>query len=122
MKYKEWLEKWLKNDVGASAKQRTCARYLEIIRVHIVPKLGDIEITTLTLFILQNYVTELINSGNIKTGKALSSSTVNSIITVIQNSLKIAYMLNYISSYTADKIKRPKVSERKIECYLTNRQ
>lgn len=122
MKCKEWLEKWLKNYVEPTAKQRTYEKYSQIVNLHISPKFGDMDITDFTPFVLQNYVTELISKENVITGKEISSSTINSIITVIQSSLKTAYMLNYISSYGADKVKRPKINERKVKCFSINEQ
>ncbi len=52
----------------------------------------------------------------------MSPNTVNGMITVVQNSLKIAYTLGYISEYTADNIKRPKTQEKKVECFSSAEQ
>lgn len=90
MSYKDWLSVWLDNVVKLTAKARTYARYKEIIDGHIVPKLGDYELNDLTPLLLQKFVTELLQSGNLITGKGLSSNTVNTVITVLQNSLKSA--------------------------------
>ena len=117
MKYEEWLVSWLKNYIQPSSKQRTYMRYSEIVNQHIVPKLGQFDMNELTPLTLQGFVTELLDSGNLKTLNGLSSNSVNAIITVIQNSLKTAYTLNYIGDYTADKIKRPRTDEKKIECF-----
>ena len=73
-------------------------------------------------FELQHFVTELVKSGNLKTGKELSVNSVNAIITVVQGSLKVAYMLGYTKEYVADKIKRPKAREKKIECFSIEEQ
>lgn len=56
-------------------------------------------------------------SGNLKTGKGLSANSVNSIITVIQNTLKTAYTIGIIDEYTGERIKRPRASEKKVECF-----
>ncbi len=50
--------------------------------------------------------------------KGLSPNTVNAMITVVQNSLKTAYALVDITEYHADKIKRPKIQEKKVECFF----
>lgn len=76
----------------------------------------------LTPLILQKYVTELTKSGNLKTGKGLAPNSVNAIITVIQSALQQAYTLGYLTVYTADKIKRPKTVEKKIECFSVAEQ
>ena len=93
MKYGEWLTEWLNNYVKISAKHRTIERYTEIINNHLIPSVGELELQELTPIILQKYITELLKCGNKRTGDGLSSSAVNSIITVIQNSLHTAFNL-----------------------------
>ncbi len=117
MKYQDWLNEWMENYIMPSSKQRTYTRYGEIVRLHIVSQLGEYEMSELTPLVLQKYVTALLNSGNLQTGKGLSANSVNGIITVLQNSLKLAYTLGIISEYNADKIKRPKATEKKVECF-----
>lgn len=41
---------------------------------------------------------------------------------MLQNSLKLAYTLGIISEYNADKIKRPKATEKKVECFSLSEQ
>ena len=113
MLYKEWLSNWLENYVQPSAKQRTYMRYKEIVGQHIIPQLGDLELSEITPYVLQCYLTELLKSGNLRTRKGLSANSVNSIITVIQNTLKTAYSLGMVGEYVGDKIKRPRMSEKK---------
>ena len=122
MLYKEWLSNWLENYVQPSAKQRTYTRYKEIVEQHIIPQLGDLELSEITPYVLQCYITELLKCGNLRTGKGLSANSVNSIITAIQNTLKTAYSLGMVSEYTGDKIKRPRTSEKKVECFSMSEQ
>ena len=122
MLYKEWLSNWLENYVQPSAKQRTYTRYKEIVEQHINPQLGELDLSEITPYILQCYVTELLRSGNLRTGKGLSANSVNSVITVIQDTLKTAYSLEIISKYVGDKIKRPRTIEKKIECFSISEQ
>ncbi len=117
MKYHDWLNEWMENYIMPSSKQRTYTRYGDIVRLHIVPQLGEYDISDLSPLVLQKYVTELLNNGNLQTGEGLSANSVNGIITVLQNSLKLAYTLGIISEYNADKIKRPKATEKKVECF-----
>lgn len=117
MKYGEWLTEWLNNYVKISAKHRTIERYSEIINKHLIPSIGEMEMKELTPMILQKYVSKLLECGNKRTGAGLSSSAVNSIITVIQNSLHTAFNLRYIEDIVGDKLKRPKAVEKQIECF-----
>ena len=122
MLYKEWLSNWLENYVQPSAKWRTYTRYKEILEKHIIPQLGDLELSEITPYVLQCYVTELLKNGNLRTSEGLSANSINSIITVIQNTLKTAYSLEIVSEYVGDKIKRPRTSEKKIECFSLSEQ
>ena len=117
MKYGMWLDEWFRNYIQPSSKIKTCERYFEIIEKHLKVKLGEYELDELTPLVLQRYVTELLRSGNIVTGKGLAANSVNGIITVIQNSLKLAYTLGELKEYTADKIKRPKTKEKEVSCF-----
>ena len=122
MLYKEWLSNWLKNYVQSSTKQRTYTRYKEIVEQHIIPQLGDLELSEITPYVFQCYITELLKSGNLRTGEGLSANSVNSIITVTQNTLKTAYSLGFVSEYVGDKIRRPRISEKMIECFSMSEQ
>ena len=117
MKYGMWLDEWFRNYMQPSSKIKTCERYSEIIEKHLKVKLGEYELDELTPLVLQRYVTGLMQSGNIVTGKGLAANSVNGIITVIQNSLKLAYTLGELKEYTADKIKRPKTKEKEVSCF-----
>ena len=122
MKYIEWLKIWLENYIKPSVKVRTYERYSLIVNKHIAKDLGECEIKTLSALVLQNYITKLLQNGNHKTGQGLSANSVNSVISLIQNSLRTANMLGIAKEYTADKIKRPKLTEKPVECFSMQEQ
>ncbi len=122
MKYEKWLKEWYKNYVEPSSKTKTRENYESIIEKRLIPEFGEYELCELTPFIIQKYITELLRVGNKRTGEGLSPNTVNGIVTVIQNSLKFAYMLGEIKEYSADKIKRPKKTEKNVSCFTMNEQ
>ena len=122
MKYQEWLNQWLNNYVKPTAKQKTYTRYAEAVSTHIIPKLGEYELGELTPLILQQFITELLEHGNIKTGKGLSDNSVNGIISIIQSSLRVAYNIGVVDNYIADKIKRPKITEKKVDSFTQTEQ
>ena len=117
MKYKDWLIQWLENYIRPSVKVRTYERYKLIVEQHIKDKIGGIELNNLSPLVLQSFITELLQCGNKMTGKGLSANTVNAVISVIQSSLKTAHLLEPTKEYTADKIKRPKLKEKPVECF-----
>ena len=122
MKYKEWLIEWLDNYVKPLAKPKTYTRYSEIIDQHLIPKLEEYDIQDISPIVIQRYITELLQSGNLKNGEGLSSNSVNMMITVIQNSLKVAFNLGYVESYSGDKIIRPKIKEKEIASFTSVEQ
>lgn len=122
MKYIEWLRLWMDNYIKPSTKERTYIRYEQIIYSHIAPKIGNKEINELTPITLQSFVTELLTNGNLKTGKELSASFVNMVISVIQNSLKTAHLVGIANEHVASNIKRPKTKEKQVECFSCQEQ
>ena len=122
MQTKNWFHEWLEHYVKPASKQKTYTLYCELTVQHILPKFGEMELEGLTPLILQRYISELMEHGNLRTGGGLSASSVNAIITVIQGSLKVAYNLGYLEAYTADKVKRPKIQEKQIECFTPAEQ
>ena len=122
MKYEEWLGIWLENYIKPSVKVRTYERYALIINKHISTDIGKCEIAELSALVLQNFITKLLENGNCKTGNGLSANSVNAVISVLQSSLQTAHMIGVANEYTADKIKRPKISERPIECFSMKEQ
>lgn len=122
MKYTEWFNIWLENYIKPSSKQRTYEQYCKIAKIHILPHLGSYELTELTPFVLQKIITDLTVNGNKRTGKGLSPNFVKTIISVVQNSLKIAHLVGYLPEYTANKIKRPKIVEKQVDCFTLAEQ
>lgn len=122
MQYINWLREWLNNYVRPTAKTRTFDRYENIVEKHVIPALGEYELNKVTPDVLQKFVTKLLQSGNGKTGKGLSANSVGVIVSVIQNSLKTAFSLGYISEYTANRVKRPKKKEKTVECFSVPEQ
>lgn len=122
MKYKEWLMNWLTNYVKPNYKSRTYVRYSEIVMHYVIPKLGEYELSELTPFLVQQFITELTYHGNLRTGKGLAANTVNSIITVIQQSMSTANLLGFVDVYEMNKIKRPKIQEKIVECFTPAEQ
>lgn len=121
MKFKNWLEEWLEYYVKPTVKVRTYERYKGLV-VHINKGIGDIEINDISPLVLQRFVSLLLNNGNEITKKGLSPSSVNSVITVIQNSLKVAESIGVVSNNPGSKIRRPQIKEKPIDCFTLEEQ
>lgn len=122
MKYIDWLTQWLENYIRPSVKVRTYERYHLIIEQHIKDSIGNIKLDDLSPLVLQKFISELLQNGNRKTGKGLSANSVNAVISVIQGSLRTAHLLGLSKEYTADKLKRPKLKEKPVECFTMSEQ
>ena len=122
MKYIDWLTQWLESYIRPSVKVRTYERYHLIIEQHIKDSIGNIELDALSPLVLQKFISELLQNGNRKTGKGLSANSVNAVISVIQGSLRTAHLLGLSKEYTADKLKRPKLKEKPVECFTLSEQ
>ncbi len=122
MKYQDWLFEWLEHYIKPSAKPKTYERYTDIVTHHVAPKFGEYDINSITVMEVQRYVTELLRSGNLKNGKGLAANSVNSVIAVIQGSIKTAYNIGICHKYEMNKIKRPKVKEKPITCFTPAEQ
>lgn len=122
MKYKDWLFDWLENYVKPSSKIRTYERYCQIANLHIIPTLGDYDMAEISVIILQRFIAELLANGNKKTKQGLSANFVNTVISVLQNSLKTAHLIGLTPEYVANKIKRPKTVEKQVDCFTVSEQ
>ena len=122
MIYSDWIKIWLEDYVKPSAKARTHERYGQIVKVHILPYLGGVELNDITPIMLQRFTSDMLSHGNVKTGNGLSANFVNTVISVLQGSLKTAQVVGVANSFVADKIKRPRIQEKRVDCFTVQEQ
>lgn len=122
MKYIDWLAPWLETYVRPAVKARTYERYTLVIRHHIRDRIGGTELDGLSPLVLQSFITELLQSGNRRTGRGLSANSVNTVISVIKSSLRTAHTLGLVQAYAADKLRRPKRKEKPVTCFTVREQ
>ena len=122
MKLNELLDIWLNKYTKYSLKLRTYNLYLNICDKHIKPVLGDYYVEDLTPNIIQDFMIEKIEHGNLNTGKQLSSNTVISIVSVLKQALKLAYNLEMIEKDISSKIKLPSCKEKEVDAFERTEQ
>ena len=122
MKLHEWLDTWLNKYAKLSIKQRSYLQYKESIEKHINPILGDYELTDLSANVLQEFVIQKLESGNLKTGKGLSGNSVIGIVGVLKQALHQALVLEIIAKDNSTLIKMPTVQEKLIEAFEIEEQ
>lgn len=122
MKYGEWLDIWLEDYVRPVEKQKTCDSYADVIRLRLKPNFGDCELDELDVSAIQHYITSLLESGNLRTGKGLSANSIRLIFSVFRNSLRRAYNLGYTDRYIGDKLELPRSAPAEVVCFTETEQ
>ena len=117
MKLKNWLEVWLNKYTKHTVKLRTYGRYEYIIEKHINPKLGDYELEELSPVLLQDFVLDKIEHGNLKTNGPLANNSVIGIVNVLKGALSLAKSLEIIERDYTDKIKLPLATEKEVTAF-----
>lgn len=122
MKLNQFMNIWLNKYVKHTIKFRTYYNYQNIIDNHINPILGNYELKDLSSSLIQDFIIQKLENGNLKNGNALAYNTINAIFTVLKQVLKCAYNLEEITKDITNKITLPPAKEKKIEVFDLNEQ
>ncbi len=114
MKLSTWLQEWLNSSVKPLVKTSTYSKYCDISRLHLIPKLGHYEINEITIEVIQSYIATLCET--------YAPNTVNGIVNVLISALKRAEKIGYIDYHFTDRIQKPKIREKKVECFSKDEQ
>src|SRR6266487_657373 len=95
----QFLGQWLEAH-RPSVRIRTYERYEQIVRVHIVPALGHVQLQKLTAQQVQNFYT--------KVGKQLSSTTVNTLHAMFHKALEDAVKWGLLARNVCDAVTAPR--------------
>lgn len=87
--FKSVGELWLESNEGRY-KSSTESKYLYLLRVHILPALGDVDISQLSAKRINDFLKEKIASGRLDGSGGLSASYVRSIMLIINSVLRFA--------------------------------
>ena len=99
----EYLDKWLADSVKGTVKETTYANYSYIIRTHICPAFGRMQLKNLTPAHVRGFYGE-------KARSDLSPATVKKMHVVLRKALSQAVSDGLISRNAADSVKTPRVS------------
>ncbi len=117
MKLYEWLSVWLDKYLKHCVKRRSFNSYEHNVNKHIIPCLGNYLLEELTPQILQNFVLEKLEFGNLKTGGKLANNTVISIVNTLKHAIKDAVNLDVTTKDCTAKIKLPPQEETKVSAF-----
>jgi integrase len=97
----EFLDRWLKDSVRDTVRQRTYERHEELIRLHIRPALGRVKLKALTPAHVQGFYRDRLDSG-------LSPATVQKIHVVLHKALSQAVKWNLIPRNATEAVNAPR--------------
>lgn len=106
--YTDYLDYWLDNYCKINLKYNTIEAYKNIIKKHIVPKIGKYRLSTLTSVKLNSFITELCEENN------FAPSYFKNILKVLKGSFRDACdIYGFIKYNPARDLRLPKLDKRK---------
>ena len=104
----QYLEQWLSDCARTTVGGRTFHRYSELIRLDVLPTLGQLQLQSLRGSHLQSLYNKLLESGRADGKGGLSPQTVISVHRVLHKSLEQAKRWHLISSNPVDDVDPPR--------------
>ncbi len=100
LRFRAYLEAWLRDYAEIRVRPSTLLRYKQLIRVHLIPGLGHVQISRLSPQSIETFYRGL-------HGK-VSATTVHHIASILRQSLKQAIRWGLITQNPADLVEKPK--------------
>ena len=118
--YKDILYQWLENN-RIKLKEQTYIKYYQIIEKHIVPTIGNIEISKVDVIYLNRIILEKSQYGNLHNNGTLSPNYIRTIAFILKSSLSYAAQNNYCLPLLG-KLSLPNKSKKMLEVYSIKEQ
>lgn len=122
MKFNELLNLWMTEKQLYTLKHRTYLRYCELINSQILPQLGGIELTELSVKTIRDFQSGKFIDGNRKTGKPLANNTVKNIMSIVRNSLIFGRQEKNLPVINAEELTPPAFEEKPVQVFGRNEQ
>jgi integrase len=103
---KQYLEHWLENSRRLSIRLSTLERYRTILRAHLIPAFGHLQLNQLSRERVQAYYAELFDSG-------LSASVIKNINMILSSALKDAVFGRVLAQNVCEHVTLPRSNKRK---------
>jgi integrase len=117
----QYLEQWLRDYAETNTAPRTYERYCEVMRLHLIPALGAIPLTSLQPHHIQAYYGRALKSGRTalesgrRNGKGgLSAQTVYHIHRILFAALRYATKHNMVGRNVAEAVDPPRPEHREM--------
>lgn len=100
----EWLSCWMENELLGSVKVSSYQTYLNIVKKHLLPTLGEMKLASITPGIIHDFVTALEDSG-------LAYNTVKSVYRLLSAAMRGAFEEGLIQKNPCRRIKIQRVEQ-----------
>lgn len=97
-----WMQKWMDEYMLFSIREQTWKSYESVIRLHIIPNLGNKKVASLTTSVVQKFYNKLLSEGK-------SGSLVRDAHLILHQAMDVAVKENLISKNPTNGTKIPKV-------------
>lgn len=114
----EWLEIYQKEHI----KARTYSRYHGLITMHIVPALGERNISELGWREIREFLAGQKKDGNMRNGQRLSATSTNMMLSVLNLAFEYACDMEYVAENPCVRVRRTKVETTKVEAFTVEEQ
>lgn len=118
----ELMTVWLDRCERERVKPRTYSRYRGLIVQHILPELGDTQIDNLGRRQISEFLTAHRTDGNLRRGGALSPTSANLILTVLNAAFTYACDMELLSANPCDRIRRAPTPPTRAEAFTREEQ
>jgi integrase len=104
---KDYLERWLKEYAWPNLAPKTAEGYEHIIRRHIIPAFGNIQLTQIKPEMIQRYQADKLTNGRLDGKGGLSAKTVNHHHITLHNALESAVKWGLLIRNPVDSVDHP---------------
>ena len=118
----ELMTAWLDRCERERVKPRTYSRYKGLIVQHILPELGDTQIDDLGRRQISEFLTAHQADGNLRGGEALSATSTNLMLTVLNAAFTYACDMELLPANPCDRIRRVPGSPSWVEAFTREEQ
>ncbi|WJQ79835.1 site-specific integrase [Brevibacillus brevis] len=108
--FKEYLERWLE-DRQTRVKKQTLETYSWLVKKHVIPIIGNVELSSLNAMVIQQLLTKLAKD------QCLSDENIQKVYTLINASLKQAERWGLIVKNPAALVDRPKATKKQVKVW-----
>ena len=118
----ELMAEWLTEHKKERMKPRTYSRYRGIIEQHIVPTLGDIQISEMNRRRISDFLKVHRTNGNLRSDLPLSPTSANLILSVLNAAFSYACDMELLAVNPCARIRRVATPSSRVEAYTREKQ